>query len=219
MAQVSTTSTNLGGVELDPGLALDKGGRYLHDHCFYGVGRAPSLGSWLHHHNHHQHPHHGYATTMVTPPPWLHYHHGYTTTKVTPPPPWLHHHHQSTGPPRNPQNPPEGSSAPYRAPPRQARNPRRVLDAPSSRRGGRRGRNPDTGNIMIRRSIGGTRRRTRNEMHQGRKRTRGCYLEHKAHEDVVLALPLLEGGEVGGQRGVRVHTRHLHVPLVEGVVH
>jgi hypothetical protein len=35
--------SHLGGVELDPGLALDERGGYLHDHGFDGVGRAPAL--------------------------------------------------------------------------------------------------------------------------------------------------------------------------------
>ena len=45
------------------------------------------------------------------------------------------------------------------------------------------------------------------------------HLEHEGQKDVVLALALLEGGEVCGEQGVRVHPRHLHVPLVQGVVH
>ena len=45
------------------------------------------------------------------------------------------------------------------------------------------------------------------------------HLEHEGQKDVVLALALLEGGEVCGEQGVRVHPRHLHVPLVQRVVH
>ena len=45
------------------------------------------------------------------------------------------------------------------------------------------------------------------------------HLEHEGQKDVVLALALLEGGEVCGEQGVWVHPGHLHVPLVQGVVH
>ena len=45
------------------------------------------------------------------------------------------------------------------------------------------------------------------------------HLEHEGQKNVVLALALLEGGEVCGEQGVWVYPRHLHVPLVQGVVH
>ena len=50
----------------------------------------------------------------------------------------------------------------------------------------------------------------------------GCqvfHLEHEGEKDVVLALALFESGEVRGEQGIRVHPRHLHVPLVQRVVH
>ena len=45
------------------------------------------------------------------------------------------------------------------------------------------------------------------------------HLEHEGEKDVVLALAFLQGGEVSGQQRVRVDPRHLHVPLVQRVVH
>ena len=45
------------------------------------------------------------------------------------------------------------------------------------------------------------------------------HLEHEGEQDVVLALALLKSGQVRGEQRVRVHPRHLHIPLVQRIVH
>ena len=55
--------------------------------------------------------------------------------------------------------------------------------------------------------------------HPDERRVEGeCVLEHEGEQDVVLTLPLLKLGQVGGQGRVSVHATDLDIPLIQGVI-